>query len=125
MSQSGEIAYTFRTSPHHRIYHADGMYGGNTSQNRLVVSFYAERPQEPNSAVLKIENGQPAGPEKLSSNGFPIREIEASVSLDLNLSISFYVWLEDKIRTMTSAAGMPREELDKMLEGLRGGNSSL
>ncbi|MGV1757559.1 hypothetical protein ACQZ6F_17820 [Rhizobium sp. A22-96] len=127
MSDSADrvIVYKYNVTPQHKIYHADGMYGGNNTQNKLVVSFYAEKPPSPEVAKLELKGGVPQGPEEFTFGDAVERDIDVSISMDLNVAIAFYVWMEEKVRNMTEAAGMPKEELTKMLEGARGGHIAL
>lgn len=115
-----QVNFQYVFSQNHRTYQADGMYGGNNSQNKLVISFYTERPTKPLSAVLKLKDGLPAGPEEIVTENSFVREFELSVAMDLNIAISFYVWLEDKLINMSAAVGTSSEQLKDVVKQYRG-----
>jgi hypothetical protein len=115
---TGEVTFDYGVSNLHRVVHADGMWGGPNGQGSLVVSFYSERPSVPVSASIQVENGTVVVPEKVLTGNVQ-RDIEVSVQMDLQIAISFLGWLQDRVSSMATNAGLPADELEKLVETSR------
>lgn len=120
-----EISFAYVNSPDHRIHHADGMYGGGMTQNRLVISFYAERPPVPLGSSLPVTDGVVSGAEVFQTDLRFVRELQATVTMDIQVGISFLVWLEEKVKEMYTATGKPEADFLKDVEAHRNARNSL
>lgn len=94
------VTYHHIRSPHFRVIHADGIFGGLVPSGRYVqVSFFSERAAVPDSVRhgVSIEGsranvGDELPGSRTGRSGIE-RELEADVRMDIGTASVFYQWL--------------------------------
>jgi hypothetical protein len=98
-----ELVYEFLNSPHYRTVHADGVFGGVTTQGLIHLSFYSEHSSLPSKITFQINEDRI--PQEISRENSPsdvnvTREIEIGVMLSLEVAKSTRDWLDGHIKTL-------------------------
>ncbi len=96
-SELSSISYRHINSNYFRVIHADGVWGGLTPALKVQMAFYSERSPLPETLTIAIENDKPGKEISRVVDRSIVREIEASVVMDLDVAKSFVTWLNDKI----------------------------
>ena len=111
-----QLEINYQKSPQYRTIHCDGAYGGITSRALIAATFYSERNVIPRTTQRVVEevgpDGQTAlGPE-VFKEGFSglMRQLEATLVMDINAAREFYVWLGGKVADLEEAAQLPEAE---------------
>jgi len=97
-----KIQFDFIKSNYFRTIHADGVWGGVNGHLEIVMAFFSERPAIPQQITVPIENGQ-LGNEiegKRVGRDAVIRDVEISVSMNVEVAKSFRQWLDERIKTI-------------------------
>src|SRR5436305_1718500 len=92
-----EITFKYVRSNFYRVIHANGAFGGISGRGEIHIGFYSERPSFPDSSKMVISPAGQVGPEQFEGSGYPIREIEVDVVVDLNTAKLLSLWLDSKI----------------------------
>lgn len=106
----------YQKSPQYRTIHCDGAYGGITSRAFISATLFSERNVIPRITQREVraikEDGQLSlGPEvfKEGLSGL-MRQLEATVVMDINTARDFYVWLGNKVADLEEAAQIPEAD---------------
>lgn len=95
-----KLQISYKESPHYRVVHANGAYGGVSPLGELVMALYSERMQFPDRAVIRFDSNGIPSPEEFQIEQGVVREIEVGVMLDLKSAKSLAEWLEQKIAVL-------------------------
>ena len=110
------IKTNLQKSPQYRTIHCDGAYGGISPRGYISVTFYNERaviPRILSREVLNIDEAGSAslGPDQIEESLEGImRQLEATIVMDINASRDFYTWFGDKVADLEKAVGLPEDE---------------
>jgi hypothetical protein len=89
-----------------RVLHADGAFGGVTGHGFVQIGFYSERGPFPTRTELEVdEDGTVIDERIIERRQGLLRELEASVVMDLKTAESVHDWLGDKIDQLRAALG--------------------
>ncbi len=94
-----QIKFDYIKSNYFRSIHADGIWGGVNGHLDIAMAFYSERPAIPQQITIPIENGK-LGNEieaKRVGRDAVIRDVEISVTMNVEVARSFRHWLDEKI----------------------------
>ena len=106
----------YQKSPQYRTIHCDGAYGGLTPRGYLSFTIYNERNTLPRRTSRTIERGPDGtpssmGPEQVEETlGGIMRQLEATVVMDVNAAREFYTWFTTKLRDLEAGLGIPEAE---------------
>jgi hypothetical protein len=95
-----EIAFHYLKSNHFRVVHADGVWGGPTSDQRLHMAIWSERPVIPKVMVFGVTSSGQLGPElkeRRDARDGIVREVEVDVVMSLDTARSLVEWLKKSI----------------------------
>jgi hypothetical protein len=87
-------------SNYFRVIHADGVWGGVTPHLDIQMAFFSERtpiPQLVKHSVGPDGLGEELKSERVAREGI-VREIEASIVVDVEVAKVLRAWLDDKIK---------------------------
>jgi hypothetical protein len=105
--RDAKIEFHYIKSNYFRVVHADGVWGGATSNLNIHMSFFSERGPIPQRIVHAIEPrgvlGGEIAEERISRKGV-VREVEVDVVLNLEMAVSLRKWLDDKIKNLQEVA---------------------
>lgn len=114
LETASEIRFHYQKSPSYRTIHADGAHGGVSPRGYVVVTFYNERNTIPRQGVRRVtdtDHGRDVGPEEITDTLEGVmRQLEATVFLDLNASREFYRWFGQKVSDLEEIVGLPDSE---------------
>jgi hypothetical protein len=108
-SESGEtIQFHFVRSPHFRVIHSNGAWGGVSPHNEISVTFYSERRAFPQQVTQEISVEGRLGDERgrIGPEGIE-REMEVQVMMSMEEAIRLHSWLGGKIEEWRSATSQP------------------
>ena len=95
------MKFDYIKSNFHRVVHSDGVWGGVTPRQKIIMSFWSERPPIPQRVVHSVltEEGKLGDEIKAEREGRDavIREVEVSVLMDLGTAKSFLTWLQERV----------------------------
>jgi hypothetical protein len=97
-----QIKFDFIKSNYFRTIHADGVWGGVNGHLDIAMAFYSERPAIPQQITVPVENGK-LGNElegKRVGRDAVIRDVEISVTMNVDVARQFLQWLEEKIKAI-------------------------
>lgn len=115
LAEGGSIEFHYQKPSSYRTIHSDGFWGGSTPRGQFAISFFSERPPIPRSARRSIigQDGDQfvAGPEEVvdSLEGL-VRQIEATVMLDLRTTQELYVFLGEHLTQMEAMMGVAESD---------------
>lgn len=94
-----QLLIRYKSSPTYRIYTADGAFGGNTGDGKLVIDFYVEKKDVPDIHTYDVDENNKISNVPSSTKGFPglTREKQFGLVLTLNRVIELRNWLNTKI----------------------------
>ncbi|MDP8990656.1 MAG: hypothetical protein M3N41_11330 [Acidobacteriota bacterium] len=97
-----QVKFDFIKSNYFRSAHADGVWGGVTGHLDIAMAFYSERPAIPQQIVIPIENGNFGNEleDKRVGRDAVIREVEISVTMNVEVARLFRQWLDEKIQAV-------------------------
>src|SRR5713226_7895194 len=95
-----QIKFDFIKSNYFRTIHADGVWGGVNGHLDVAMAFYSERPAIPQQIVVSIENGKLGNEleDKRVGRDAVIRDVEISVTMNIEVARSFRQWLDERIK---------------------------
>ncbi|MCH9035702.1 MAG: hypothetical protein IH860_00095 [Chloroflexi bacterium] len=113
-----KISFEFVESKFHRNIHVDGAWGGLTHRGSIFMAVYSETPAIPKKVTHYIE-GLRLGAETKREVGSSdvIRELEATLIMNLNTARIIRDWLTDKIDATQKAIISSTELQTKGVEG--------
>ncbi|HXP88146.1 MAG TPA: hypothetical protein VN841_25675 [Bryobacteraceae bacterium] len=101
-SPPDHIKFDFLKSNYFRSIHADGVWGGINGHLEVVMAFFSERPAIPQQITLPIKDGK-FGDElenKRVGRDAVIRDVEVSITMNVEVARSFRQWLDEKIKAI-------------------------
>lgn len=125
--QSERIKFVYGYSPHYRVIHSNGVWGGITPRQELSMTFYSELSTRPKAAVHEVTPEGKLGQEVSKEIGKTgridniDREYEVAVIMNMAEAKSLHVWLGDKITEWEKK----QQELQSGTEKSNDGNSDL
>ncbi|MBI2192384.1 MAG: hypothetical protein HYU36_10400 [Planctomycetes bacterium] len=110
----GEVKFDYIKSNHFRVIYADGVWGGLTPRLKMQITFWNERHPIPRQIVQELtEKEQPGRELRRESREAIVRELEASVIMDLEVARSFCKWLTEKIEKADQLLAQHKESEKK------------
>ena len=92
-----KISFQFVDGKFHRNIHVDGAWGGVTPHGSIFMSVYSETPALPKRVTNTIQ-GLKLGKETVrEGSGDIIREVEATLLMNLDVATVIRDWLSEKI----------------------------
>jgi hypothetical protein len=105
-ARSPSITFHYLKSPAFRSVHAAGAHGGPEPSGRgVVVSFFSERIPIPQQTTFQLNEDGSLGPEDLSrrvAKEGVIREVEATVHMDMETARDVHEWLGSLLSSLES-----------------------
>ncbi|MGD1094924.1 MAG: hypothetical protein ABSB35_23390 [Bryobacteraceae bacterium] len=95
-----QVKFDFIKSSYFRSIHADGVWGGVNGHLDIAMAFFSERPAIPQQITVPIEDGK-LGNElenKRVGRDAVIRDVEISVTMNVEVARAFHQWLDERIR---------------------------
>jgi hypothetical protein len=92
-----EVRFVYQKSLSHRVIHVDGVYGGPTPMGGLIhMAVYSERIPAPNEETYEIgpDGKMSEKPKQQSGPHGVLREVEASLILNIEFAKLLRSWLE-------------------------------
>jgi hypothetical protein len=101
-SAPNQIKFDFLKSNYFRSIHADGVWGGVNGHLEIAMAFFSERPAIPQQITVPIENGKFGNEleDKRVGRDAVIRDVEISVTMNVEVARSFRQWLDERIRAV-------------------------
>lgn len=94
-----KVTINYLKTPNYRTYFIDGMYGGITPNGKIFAELFIQRNPTPKTVTQEInEDGSMGKIEKSEGKKGLIRQVEASLLMDIETAKSFAGWLNDKIK---------------------------
>jgi hypothetical protein len=96
-----EINYDLLKSRLFRVIHVDGAYGGLNPSLSIHMAIYSERTSIPTSMTHEVDPKTGIGKEladKRVTRKALIREVEASLIMDIPTAQAMIDWLQDKVK---------------------------
>lgn len=112
----GRLRTNFQKSPQYRTIHCDGAFGGITPRGYISFTLYNERnviPRLTSREVLGLPEGGSIelGPDEIEESLEGImRQLEATVVMDMNTAREFHTWFSDKLANLEQAMGLPEDQ---------------
>ena len=95
---SSKISFQFVESKFHRNIHVDGAWGGLTHRGSIFMSVYSETPAIPKRITHSIQEDSRIGGESTREGSRDIiREVEATLLMNLDTATVLMDWLSQKI----------------------------
>jgi len=117
LKKGDRLTINLQKSPQYRSIHCDGAYGGVTGRAYISFTFYNERmtlPRTMTREVLKFDKETGAGelgPEEIGETlGGVMRQLEATIFMDVNAAREFYGWFGEKLLQLEESLGFPKKE---------------
>ncbi len=107
------ITFHYIKGTQFRVIHVDGAIGSLTPRGLIHAALYSERAAIPQMMVHPIEGGQLGPATDVVSRPGLVRELEASLMLDLNAAVSFRDWLSTRIDELKAALTAASEQSAK------------
>jgi hypothetical protein len=98
-----KIKFDYIKSNFFRVVHADGVWGGITPRQGIVMGFWSERPPIPEQMVFHVKPEGSLGEEiKEERKGREaiVREVEVNVMMELGSAKAFLAWLQAKVELL-------------------------
>ena len=93
--------FDFIKSNSHRVIHVDGVWGGISPNYNIHISVVSERPPIPNRIVQELtENGLTEVKSEREIRDALVREVEATLIMDLPTAHAFLQWLSNKVKEL-------------------------
>jgi len=95
-----KIKFDYLKSNFFRVIHADGVWGGLTPSQDVLITFWNERAPIPKQMTYRVNPdgnlGEEVKEERISRDAI-VREVETSVVISLATARAFVTWLQDRI----------------------------
>jgi len=91
-----EVKIVYRRAPDYRLLPATGAWGGPSVNGEIVVNFFVDRVQEPDSVILVVEEHSGTGTEKPLPPPQNVREMLVGVVMRPDIALSIGQFLVDK-----------------------------
>jgi hypothetical protein len=97
-----QIKFDFIKTSYFRSIHADGVWGGVNGHLDIAMAFFSERPAIPQQITVPIENGKLGNEleEKRIGRDTVVRDVEISVTMNVEVARAFRQWLDERIRAV-------------------------
>ena len=92
-----EITFDFVRSPHFRVVHSNGAWGGITPRRELSVTFYSERGSIPDSVTHALASDGLGSEIRRTGTNNVQRECEVEVLMSMQDAVNLHRWLESRI----------------------------
>jgi hypothetical protein len=100
LKQPKSVRYDYIKSQHFRVMFADGFHGGLTPHGKIHMAVFNERRPIARSEGYRVTDQGAIGElEYRIERGAIIREVEASILMDLDKAVALRLWL-DKLLAM-------------------------
>lgn len=88
-----EVKIIYRKAPDFRLFPATGAWGGPSVNGEIVLNFFVDRAQEPESVTIVVDESTGTGAEKPLPPAQNVREVLVGVVLrpDIALSIGQFL----------------------------------
>jgi hypothetical protein len=117
-ANSTNIEVFYEKSNFFRVIHADGIFGGPTPTGGLHVAFYSQRTPLPKKSNLVISSNGTAVETVTETKVGAFREIEVDVVMDLNVAMSYHLWLASQLKLLRKGVGMSDADWSRHLEAI-------
>lgn len=109
------LEFHYQKTSQYRVHHADGCVGGPTPRGQFSLSFFSERPPIPKIGKRSViaNDGKQAtmGPEEpVEVLSGIVRQVEATVMMDLRTTQELYQLLGEQLAIMEAAFGLGTED---------------
>jgi hypothetical protein len=101
-----------------RVVHADGMFGGLSPSGHLHIAFFNQRTPLPKKSSISVATNGVATETVTDTKTGLFREIEVDITMDLNTSLSFHVWLSQNLNLMRKQLGMSDEDWSRHIQSI-------
>ena len=94
------IDFHFIKSPHFRVIHADGVWGGATPSNNIAISIFSERLPIPTVVKHHVQDDNQLGEEIKSERNTRtgiVREVETELIMNKATATALVDWLKSYI----------------------------
>lgn len=100
-----QINFEYIKSNSFRVVHVDGAWGGITPNFNIQMAVFSERPPIPKSITLEFADDELPKEimEKRVGRNAVIREVEASLVMDLSTARAINKWLGDHVNELENA----------------------
>lgn len=102
-----EVKIIYRKAPDFRLFPATGAWGGPSVNGEIVINFYVDRAQEPESVTLLIDEKASTATEKPLPPAQNVREVLVGVVLRPDIALSVGQWLMDKANAVLKKSNAP------------------
>lgn len=110
------ITFHYIKGTQFRVIHVDGAIGSLTPRGLIHAALYSERAAIPQMMVHPLEGGQLGPAKEIVSKPGIVRELEASLMLDLAAAVSLKDWLNariDELKAVQASAPPESTKLDE------------
>ena len=101
--RAGAIDFHFIKSPHFRVIHADGVWGGATPSRNIAISIFSERLPIPRVIKHQIDDDNRLGAEieaERNTKTGVVREVEAELIMNKATATALVEWLNKYIEEL-------------------------
>jgi hypothetical protein len=102
-----EVKVPFRKAPDYRLYPASGAWGGPSITSEIIVNFYVDRVQEPDSVTLIVDEKTGAATEKPVAEIQNVREVLVGIVLRPDIALAVGQFLVDKATLVMKRSNAP------------------
>jgi len=102
-----EIKIIYRKVPDFRLLPATGAWGGPSINGEIIVNFYTDRVQEPESVTVVIDESTGVGAEKPLPPPQHVREVLVGVVMRPDIALSIGQFLVDKASSVLKKTNAP------------------
>jgi hypothetical protein len=115
-SPSIKLDFHFEKSNFFRVIHVDGCWGGVTPRGTLHVGLFSERTATPSLTQVTVSpEGLPSPELVLESRQGLVREMEVAAIMDINVAVSFHLWMRDQLEQLRKGLRISDEQWSQMI----------
>lgn len=108
------VDFHYQKSSQYRTIHVDGAFGSTTAKGFLALTLFNERPAIPRRSSRPVigdtEHSVRLGEETVEETlGGVMRQLEATIMMDLNTVRDLYTWLGQHVGLMETLFNVPAE----------------
>lgn len=110
------LKFDYIKSNYFRVIHVDGVWGGVTPNLNIQMALFNERNAIPRQIVHEVKPDGTIGhelPEKRDGRDTIVREIEASLIMDVQTAKVLIGWLQDKVDQLESLISTQNAKKDE------------